>query len=260
MLRRRVGAAVAAALVVTAAACADDSNDAASATTSPPTPVTDGGALRTASSAPASTGAAQPDIDGPVDIGDGRKLSSAAAGRGHPTVILSPATTTRRRLWSSEPTPPAVGPSVQERLSEHVRVCSYDRPGTIGLPGPARAHRSQHERAMPRPAGAAVADLHALIAGGGAPHAGRDRRPLVGGLLARLYTETYPDDVAGLVFVDAFPAEIRDAMGDQWPATRRCWRTPARRSTTTRRSSASTSTPASTRSGRRRASRTSRWP
>ncbi len=39
----------------------------------------------------------------------------------------------------------------------------------------------------------------------------------MGGLLARLYAATYPDQVAGLVFVDAFPVEIRNSMGSRWP-------------------------------------------
>ena len=212
---------MAAALVVTAAACADDSNDAASATTSPPTPVTDGGAPPTGSSAPASTGAAQPDIDGPVDIGGGRSLYLHCTGRGEPTVILESGYHDSASLWSeSEPTPPAVGPSVQERLSEHVQVCSYDRPGTIVLSGTS-GEISLTDRStsvsMPRPASAAVEDLHALITAAELPTPVVIVAHSMGGLLARLYTETYPDDVAGLVFVDAFPAEMRDAMGDQWP-------------------------------------------
>lgn len=51
----------------------------------------------------------------------------------------------------------------------------------------------------------AVEDLHALV------QAARIRRPFVvaghstGGLLVRLYAHSYPDDVAGMVLIDALP-------------------------------------------------------
>ena len=197
-----------------AAACAGDS--------------TDGGAPDTASTVPStsaagSTAAAQPDIDGPVDIGGGRSLYVHCTGQGGPAVILESGYHDSASLWSeSEPTPPAVGPSVQERLAEHVRVCSYDRPGTIVRPDlsdPTQLALTDGSTSvpMPRPASAAVEDLHALITAVDLPTPVVIVAHSMGGLLARLFAETYPDDVAGVVFVDAFPAEMRDAMGDQWP-------------------------------------------
>lgn len=121
--------------------------------------------------------------------------------------------------WSvSEPTPPAVGPSVQERLADHVRVCSYDRPGTLltGTDGKFMLTDRSTSVEMPRPASAAVEDLHTLIAAADLPTPVVIVGHSMGGLLARLYAQTYPDDVAGLVFVDALAVELRDEMGADW--------------------------------------------
>ena len=161
----------------------------------------------TATATPAGPGRFQ----GQVDIGDGRKLYvSGCSGRGTPTVILESGYHDSSSLWSvDEPMPPAVGPSVQDRLAEHVRVCSYDRPGTPGLRHPADPDDPQHPgAAAARSAGAAVRDLHALVG------AADLTTPVVivahsfGGLLAQLYAQTYPKETAGVVFVDAFPSTL----------------------------------------------------
>ena len=76
---------------------------------------------------------------------------------------------------------------------------------------------------MPQPttAGDAVADLHALLSA--AAVAG----PYVlvghsyGGLVVRLYASTYPQDVAGLVLVDALTEGLQDAeTPEQWAIQR----------------------------------------
>jgi pimeloyl-ACP methyl ester carboxylesterase len=221
MARRRVGiVATSVTLAVMTVACSDDPNDAATTTAAGATP-TAAASGPSSSSNPAST-AAQPDIDEPVDIGGGRSLHVHCTGQGEPTVILESGYHDSASLWSqAEPQPPAVGPSVQEQLAQHVRVCSYDRPGTIVRPDindPTQLSLTKVSTSvpMPRPASAAVEDLYALIAAADLPTPVVIVAHSMGGLLTRLYAETYPDDVAGIVFVDAFPAEMRDAMGDQW--------------------------------------------
>ena len=42
----------------------------------------------------------------------------------------------------------------------------------------------------------------------------------MGGLFTRLYAQTYPDEVAGLVFVDAFPVELPELFRSHWPEYR----------------------------------------
>jgi pimeloyl-ACP methyl ester carboxylesterase len=42
----------------------------------------------------------------------------------------------------------------------------------------------------------------------------------LGGLFARLYARTYPDEVRGIVFVDAISATLPDVFGAKWPPYR----------------------------------------
>ena len=37
-------------------------------------------------------------------------------------------------------------------------------------------------------------------------------------MIGQLYARTYPQDVVGLVLVDAFAPALRDLLGDTWPA------------------------------------------
>jgi pimeloyl-ACP methyl ester carboxylesterase len=73
---------------------------------------------------------------------------------------------------------------------------------------------------MPRTAQDVVGDLHSLLA------AARLRGPYLlvghslGGLFARLYAQTYPDQVHAVVFVDAFGVEIPNLLGADWPLYR----------------------------------------
>ena len=39
-----------------------------------------------------------------------------------------------------------------------------------------------------------------------------------GGIVARYFANKYPTEVAGMVLVDSFSPELREAMPDQWPA------------------------------------------
>ena len=214
MAGRRRGAAVTAVLAAMATACGG-------AVAAPASGHARGDDTPTTTAGGPSTTAATGELGGPVDIGGGRSLHLHCTGRGEPTVILESGYHDSSDLWSvSEPTPPAVGPSVQERLSRHTRVCSYDRPGTLVRSGPEGDQVAVTERStavpMPRPASAAVADLHALIAAAGLPTPVVLVAHSMGGLLARLHAATHPEEVAGVVFVDAFPAELREAMGALW--------------------------------------------
>ena len=85
-------------------------------------------------------------------------------------------------------------------VAAFARVCAYDRPGTIlDLD-----HRSRSDLVpMPRSAGDIVADLHALLSAAALPGPYVLVGHSFGGLVVRLYAATYPDEVAGLVFVDA---------------------------------------------------------
>ena len=109
-------------------------------------------------------------------------LSINCSGQGSPTVILD-----------SGLGVPAVGwDSAQAEIAKFARVCSYDRAGYgWSSAGP-----------MPRTSSEIAKELHALLAASG------EKGPYVlvahsfGGFNVRVYTSKYPEDVAGLVFVD----------------------------------------------------------
>lgn len=116
-----------------------------------------------------------------VDIG-GRRLNVLCTGSGSPTVILEAGLVADSSAWRL----------VQPAISQHSRVCSYDRAG-LGFSDPT---------GPPRDAAAIVRDLHALL------RKARITPPYVlvgwssGGLYTRLYQYRFPHDVVGLVELD----------------------------------------------------------
>src|SRR5262249_43624658 len=108
--------------------------------------------------------------------------------------------------------------SVIDGVAEFTRVCAYDRPGTVS--GVETHQRSRSDPApMPRSAGDAAADLRALLAAPRVP----PPYVLVGHSFggARLFASSVPDDVVGLVLVDAahedFWAKLKALMTPaQW--------------------------------------------
>ena len=156
--------------------------------------------------------AATGDFDGLVDIGDGRHLYLTCRGSGSPTVLLEAGAGNNAQIWDQLALPPdsdqeAVFPAV----AGFTRVCAYDRPGTLldddhlSRSDPVTGRRNAEE---------IVADLHALI------HVAGLELPLVlaghsfGGLVVRLYANTYPDDVAGLVLIDAAHEAYYQGLAD----------------------------------------------
>ena len=93
-----------------------------------------------------------------------------------------------------------------------------------------------------------AAELHDLLDAAG------EEGPFVlaahsyGGIVARYYAHEFPGDVAGMVLIDSFSPELREAMPDQWPAWIEWNTTPDASSRTTPTTNGSTSTMPSTRS------------
>ena len=153
--------------------------------------------------AAASQAATSRDFAGLVDIG-GRRLYLACKGSGTPTVILEAGAGNNGDIWSMVEPEAAAKISVFDGVAEFTRVCAYHRPGTV-----AGSQRSRSDPApMPRSAGDVVADLRALLDAAGV------RPPYVlvghsfGGLVVRLFASTVPDEVVGLVLVDAAQEEF----------------------------------------------------
>lgn len=162
--------------------------------------------------ATSTTKAPAAEVAGTFDIGGGRKMYLECAGTGSPTVVFLSGLRGSAQSWfitASAPLSSAVFP----QTAEITRVCAYDRPGT-----PVGETMSRSDP-VPQPvtAGDMVADLHALLEAAG------EEGPYIlvghsaGGLAARLYAATSPDEVAGLVLVDALSPGLQDAeTPEQW--------------------------------------------
>jgi hypothetical protein len=124
-------------------------------------------------------------LDGLFDVGDGRRFYLSCSGSGGPTVVLESGHNDSAATWFA----------VESAVAGFARVCSYDRANAVaGASDPAPT---------PRPAAEAVADLHALLAAAAIPGPYVLVGPSLGGPFVRLYSHTYPDEVVGLVLVDA---------------------------------------------------------
>ena len=155
-------------------------------------------------------GAAGGSPDSVVDVGGGRKIYFECYGEGVPTVLLVSGKGDRADTWhTNRLEPPNAQASVIFRTAQFTRVCAYDRPGTIGV---SREPSRSDPAAEPATARDGVADLHALLT------AALVQGPYVivghsyGGLIARLYASTYPNEVAGLVLEDALSEGLYDGL------------------------------------------------
>jgi len=144
---------------------------------------------------------------GLIDIGGDRKLYLACQGTGSPTVFIVPGARASADEWTEDS-------PVFAAVAAFTRVCTYDRPGVLlpdGTPG-----RSDLVP-MPSTVAASVADLAALI------ESAKIETPIVivghsyGGMVARLYAMTHPQDVDGMVLVDALAEFLRAAeTPEEW--------------------------------------------
>jgi pimeloyl-ACP methyl ester carboxylesterase len=129
-----------------------------------------------------------------VDV-DGYKMHIQCIGQGNPTVILEAGLNDFSVFWTL----------VQPKVSEFIRVCVYDRAG----------YGWSDVNPHPRTSKAMVSELHALLINA------NEAPPYVlvghsfGGTLVRLYAHKYPDEVTGMVLIDA-PHEELFARIPEW--------------------------------------------
>ena len=175
-----------------------------------------------AQSTPAASSptAARGGFAGLVDIGDGRRLYLECAGQGSPTVVLESGFRTRADLWSDDLIQPeAPRTMVFPGVAAFTRVCAYDRPGTATVTEDVLLPSRSDPVAMPRTAAESVHDLHALLEAADVPGPYVLVGHSYGGMLMRLYASTYPDEVVGMVLVDAFSEGLEEQMtAEQWTA------------------------------------------
>ena len=156
-----------------------------------------------------------------VDIGGDRKIYLGCKGTGSPTVVLISGTRGAHDDWTDliDPKNPADAMKPGElavfpQVSKFTRVCAYDRPGTVRNDNTVT---DSTPVVQPTTAQQGVADLHALL------NAAKEPRPYVlvghswGGLIARLFASTYPDEVVGLVLVDPASEFLKTSLTpEQW--------------------------------------------
>jgi pimeloyl-ACP methyl ester carboxylesterase len=130
----------------------------------------------------------------PVEV-DGVVLDTVVLGEGPVTVVLVNGLGSPLEEWS------LVAPAIAERS----RVLCYDR-----RPAPSRGRIPMHDAVV------SVQDLHGLLA------ALDISGPLVlvghswGGAVIRHYAASYPDEVKGMVFVDASHEKIKGMMPNRF--------------------------------------------
>jgi pimeloyl-ACP methyl ester carboxylesterase len=140
------------------------------------------------------------DFAGPVDIGGGRKMYLECRGKGSPTVLLVAGLKGSAEDWSIADKSAS---AVSAEVAKFTRVCAYDTPCH------SRPRRGCGRRfACP---------AECRWRGGPYVLVGQS----YGGLVARLYASTYPEDVSGLVLADALGELLRDAeTPEQWAIQR----------------------------------------
>lgn len=161
---------------------------------------------------------AEPEIEQAIiGIDDGRQVLMECAGAGAPTVILVGGLRAGADYWNRKAAGEA---SVFRQVMQFTRVCSYERPGTVW--GDNQFSRSD-AIAQPTTQTPAVADLRALLDASG------ETGPYVlaahsyGGFIVRTFAGLYPDDVVGLVLIDALSEGFEAALSVEqfaaWKAT-----------------------------------------
>jgi pimeloyl-ACP methyl ester carboxylesterase len=119
---------------------------------------------------------------GEIYIVDGYKMHIDCTGRGSPTIVLDAGLGNDAVTWAA----------VQPVLARTTRVCAYDRAG----------FGSSQAQPAPRDADHIAAELHGLLL------VAKVTGPIVlmghsiAGIYIRDYATRYPEDVAGMVFVD----------------------------------------------------------
>jgi pimeloyl-ACP methyl ester carboxylesterase len=149
---------------------------------------------------------------GLVEIGDGRKMYLECRGSGSPTVIFESGYRNDAEIWSAQLEPGMK--TVLSAVAKFTRVCAYDRPGTFLDADHLGRSTPVH---MPRTGRDLVSDLHALLEKADVPGPYVFAAHSFGGIFARLYASTYPNDVVGMVLVDALSEKVRTGLTpEQW--------------------------------------------
>lgn len=168
------------------------------------------------------------DLSGPVDIGD-RLLYVESTGSGGPTVVLEAGALGRSDVWSRDlKEPEGVRQMVYQGVATFTHVCTYDRPGTIGEVnedlepfGPLFYPSRSDPVPMPRRFQDITDDVSSVLKASGETGPYVLVGHSVGGLTMKYHAMTHPEDVVGLVLVDATEEDVWDEFrnalsADEW--------------------------------------------
>lgn len=123
---------------------------------------------------------------------NGHRLHIDCQGQGSPTVVLEAGLSHGAIEWSR----------VQSEVAKFTRVCAYDRSG----------HGWSDSGPEPRTSQRIAEELHTLLSRAGLEGPYVLVGQSIGGLHVRLYASLHPDEVAGMVLVDAGHEDQRDHM------------------------------------------------
>ena len=159
------------------------------------------------------------DFAGLVDIG-GRSLYLECRGSGGPIVILEAGYRSPVDVWTTDiVSPDTPRTMVFAGVAANTRTCVYERPGVAAVIDGTFSPSRSDPAPMPRTVADAVADLHTLLEVAGLPGPYVLVGHSFGGLVVRLYASTYPDDIAGIVLVDALSEYVRSELTpEEWVA------------------------------------------
>jgi pimeloyl-ACP methyl ester carboxylesterase len=135
------------------------------------------------SPSPSTSGAPSGEVNGKFDVGD-YQLHLTCEGSGSPTVVY---------LHGLGGGGADVDEAIAPRLTDRLRVCSYDRVNV----GRSDSQQSRHTGED------SVRDLHALLTAADVPGPYLLIGFSFGGLLASMYAGTHPDEVRGVLLIDS---------------------------------------------------------
>jgi hypothetical protein len=131
-----------------------------------------------------------------IDVG-GHKLYLSCTGSGSPTVVLEPGLGETSAGWDL----------IVPQISQDTRVCVYDRAGRGGSEPASTA----------RDGDATATELHTLLARANVPGPYVLAGHSTGGQYVLIFAAKYPEEVAGVVLLDAQPSEAFTRLPD-YPA------------------------------------------
>ena len=158
--------------------------------------------------AKATLKAKYPPIGQMVDVG-GYKLHLYCQGTGSPTVVMDAGAGSTGLYWSL----------VQPEIAKTVRTCVYDRAG----------YGWSEKSSQPRSISTMVNELYSLLTNANITGPYVLVGHSIGGVIVRQYTQSYPQEVVGMVLVDSaqekqfqrFPEEIVAATNQGLTQSRR---------------------------------------